>query len=542
MIVFCNGNKINLTQNEFLSSGGEGEIYNKSNTIYKIYFSKIDSKKENKLKQLSILNKKNIIAPKEVLYSTNNEAIGYTMSFVDNASSLALLFTNSFKKRNNISEKHLESIFLNMSETIKFIHDKEILIVDGNELNYLISNKDWSTPYFIDVDGYQTKDSPTTAIMPSIQDFLNKDFTKNSDWYSFAVLMFQLYTGIHPYKGTHPKYKKDDIVSRCKDKISVFNKDVSYPPFVNLNIIPSNLNDWFVRIFEKGERLLPPNLIINNAPAPQTTKNYTTKIIKTLYKSFDEKINRFFFISGVSIFSLESKYIINNNTILKKNKNELFIIDEGNIISITKESDKYKFHNEKNSVIVGDKMSIINNRIFVLKNNLLLEYELNKFSKTPTFKSNWNVLSSIKFYGNCLYMNSFGKAVFYIPETNIDKKLLHIIKIKELDNNKIIDVYYENNTLIAISLNKIYYKSVVKFDDLFQDYKIFQEECSLQEINATVIPNGMSVILNDCDLELSAKNNTDRKLVDANIDLQLTHISKTIYGYKDNEIFQLSMS
>ena len=96
MKVFCSGKEIILKDSDFIASGGEGSVYKKSNTIYKIYLSQIDKNKEKKLKDLSVLTKSNVISPKEILYSAKNDPIGYTMPFVSNSSSIALLFTNSF--------------------------------------------------------------------------------------------------------------------------------------------------------------------------------------------------------------------------------------------------------------------------------------------------------------------------------------------------------------------------------------------------------------------------------------------------------------
>jgi len=126
-------------------------------------------------------------------------------------------------------------------------------------MNFLVSKK-FDDVLFIDADSYQTKSFPATAIMPSIKDWKvqNNKFTTDSDWYSFGVVTFQMWTGIHPYKG---RYKKKPMTfeERIQHGISVFNQDVGIPkaayPF---DMIPKGYREWYEAVFEKGRRCAPP--------------------------------------------------------------------------------------------------------------------------------------------------------------------------------------------------------------------------------------------------------------------------------------------
>ena len=64
--------------------------------------------------------------------------------------------------------------------------------------------------------------------MMSIRDPLTpkNGFNKLTDWYSYAIVTFQMYIGIHPFKGIHPDYKPKDLELRMKDGASVFDKKV----------------------------------------------------------------------------------------------------------------------------------------------------------------------------------------------------------------------------------------------------------------------------------------------------------------------------
>ena len=208
--------KVDLSENkDFKTQGGEGKIYIKNNVVYKIYIDYTKTIKKEKIKELSVLQHKNIIKPDNIIWTNQkkNKMIGYTMKYIENTEPLCKYFTNSFQNANNITSKNILELVYRLQETIHYIHTNKILIVDGNEFNYLVTNKT-QMPYFIDVDSYQTPSFPATAIMPSIRDWHTKGFNELSDWYSFAIIACQLFIGIHPYKGTHPNFSKKDLESR----------------------------------------------------------------------------------------------------------------------------------------------------------------------------------------------------------------------------------------------------------------------------------------------------------------------------------------
>ncbi|MCK9577488.1 MAG: protein kinase, partial [Clostridia bacterium] len=455
--VFCNGNDISLSDTDYITAGGEGSIYNHNGLIYKIYLKSISQKQEQKLKYLSILKKDNIIAPKGVVYSKNGEPVGYTMNFVDNASSLALLFTRTFKNRNNISIDNCKNIFTNMRDTIKYIHENNILIVDGNELNYMIDNSTFSKAYFLDVDSYQTKDFPATAIMPTIKDYCSSSFSDKTDWYSFAVIMFQLFTGIHPYKGIHPVYNYktnqsgskmqiDNISERCIHKISVFNKDVKYPPTTNINDMPDTLKQWFFSIFEKGERTAPPEDISGMIKiSPDITINYSNTLKETLYKEYDSDIIKVLFINGQLLVATKERYYLDNIESVKKYKKEAPIVytvnSSSQILHITMKNNSVVCNDNEFTVPDIKNITIIKNRIFVLSDKLE-ELSFNKYTNNLYVKTYWQApVFASKFFVNCIFVDCFGSAMFYIPETKDNNDVLYTTRIKELNGHTIIDAF-----------------------------------------------------------------------------------------------------
>jgi len=255
--VQINGKTITLNKRDFLAQGGEGSVYAKGKQAFKIYTDRSKMIPAGKIRELSVLSSPNVIKPEEIIYS-GKKAIGYTMRHIPKNVSLCQVFTKAFKDRNGVTPEMSFGMVQNMRDTVDHIHSNNILVVDLNEMNFLTS-KDFKQVFFIDVDSYQTTTYSATAIMESIRDRHAKagEFSTNTDWFSFAVVSFQVFTGIHPYKGKHSKLKGFD--ARMGGNVSVFNSSVAMPkcclPF---NVIPSNWRDWYKAVFEDGLRCAPP--------------------------------------------------------------------------------------------------------------------------------------------------------------------------------------------------------------------------------------------------------------------------------------------
>lgn len=264
MKIQVNSQTISITKKDFLSSGGEGSVYVKGRTAYKIYTDRSRMIPLGKINELSVLSDSRIIKPKDVIYS-KGQPIGYTMRFIKDTYSLCQLFTKTFKDRHNLSADKCLDLIKMMQETIHHIHNNKILIVDVNEMNFL-ANKKFDNVYFIDVDSYQTESYPATALMDSIRDRHNSRFNTGTDWFSFAIISFQLLIGIHPYKGKHPTIRGLD--NRMQENVSVFNKEVRVPKScLSFSIIPDPYKSWYIDVFDNGLRESPPSKDVKAAAA-----------------------------------------------------------------------------------------------------------------------------------------------------------------------------------------------------------------------------------------------------------------------------------
>ena len=254
------GPAIYLNPSEYVTSGGEGAIYLKKNEVFKVYTGDEDRaylEEKVGLLQAFLPYDSTIVCPREILYDDAGRVMGYTMPYVK-GEPLVRFFTNDYRMKNGYDElKTIRTVEV-MRNIVRAAHMHHAVMVDANEMNYLMVSG--HKPVVIDVDSWQIGRFKATVIMPSIRDHHTKDFCADSDWFSWAVVTFQLFTGIHPYKGRHPKYKPFDFLQRMKDNVSVFNPDTHLPASArDFGLIPKGLKDWYVEVFENKARLAPPD-------------------------------------------------------------------------------------------------------------------------------------------------------------------------------------------------------------------------------------------------------------------------------------------
>ncbi|MCK5616441.1 hypothetical protein KAR91_82020, partial [Candidatus Pacearchaeota archaeon] len=263
-----------LKDNNFVGSGGEAAVHKQGGHAIKVYHDVGKTLPKKKIIELGVIKPTNVLKPLHSVYDINtNNLIGYAMQFVDDTHPICKLFTKSFRNKHNISHKMIYKLVNSIQETTAAIHSDKCLIVDFNEMNLLTSN-DFKIPYFIDVDSYQTPSFPATALMASIRDYSSPEgqFSVYTDWFAFGIMAFQLYIGIHPFKGRHPNYKPGEWQKRMEDGISVFDKDVQLPPVCNpFAVIPPRHKAWLIDTFVKNNRSEPPR-IDSSAPIAMEVK------------------------------------------------------------------------------------------------------------------------------------------------------------------------------------------------------------------------------------------------------------------------------
>jgi hypothetical protein len=295
-----------LLQRDYLAEGGEGVVYAVGGTAYKIYKDPARALPPGKIGELRSIPHADVIKPLDVILDPKlHTPIGYTMRMVRDTRVLVEHFPRAFRERHGIKPEDSAKLVLALRERMAAVHAAGVLAVDFNEYNTLVGG-DNVTPYLIDVDSYQTKSYRATALMESVRDRHSPQgtFTEGTDWFAFACVAFQVFVGIHPYKGrvkSNPKMTWDE---RFLANLSVLSPGVSVPPpTLPFGVIPQNFRDWFEAVLDRGERIPPPkdliNTIILTAPVVQQSP-IIGLLVKELLQA-KSKIRHYFSIGQASV-------------------------------------------------------------------------------------------------------------------------------------------------------------------------------------------------------------------------------------------------
>jgi len=546
---------VDLTDSNFITEGGEGKIYGKQGVVYKIYFDSKKVIKQAKIDDLIALDKNNILRPLDIVLDSHKVPIGFTMRWVKNVIAICKLFTNDFRNRMGVTPEMINELVTNLAKDIQFIHEKKCLIVDANEMNFLVDSN-YITPYFIDVDSYQTEHFPATAISPAIQDYHTKGFSEYTDWFSFAIIAFQLFIGIHPYKGTHPKYKKFDLEKRMIDNVSVLNSKVSLPSSVrDLSYIPTNYKDWFYNMFEKGERNLPPAItgvifVVKKARVVQGTDQFEIELIKTFSSEIIRYENEVVFLESHAYYK---NYAIRSTrsteAVFTRVSNDLIFVDIVNhklkIKQLMKEETECNYD-------ATDKM-IFNNSIFILNNDKIFEIELQEFSGklVPYVKSNWNVLpNATTVFKGVIYQNILGVPYLMVPYYMANGKTACFMNpINELKGYKVLEAKRDGHVVMVIAnKNNKYDRFVFIFGSEYKDYRCRKDEdVSFHVPNFVTLENGIAVCITEEDkVEIfnSLSSKDDVKIVEdpeITFDMKLYKKGANVFIVRENQLFSFKM-
>ncbi len=557
MEVIVEGKKVSLTQKDYVTQGGEGKIFQKGSVAYKIYEDLKKMIPVGKIQELGELNVPEVVCPKEIIYSTKKEIVGFTMDWLgDDNYALCKMFTNTFRDSNGITNDHVIELVENIKNIIIApIHAANCLMVDGNELNYLVK-PDFVTPLFIDVNSYQTQSFPPTAIMPSIRDWKNKDeFSELSDWFSFAIVSFQLFIGIHPYKGKHKDYKKNDFENRVKDSVSVFNKDVRLPPPArDFDLIPSDYKDWYYKLFEEGQRLPPPKMPggLKQIQVKVVMVNSTNNFEIIEIKEFEGDIvyhNESITKTKEKLYIGNADYKVGNDVEVLfspfKNEPVLCKIDKGTVLLKTLNGAKIQQIN----LVCTDKM-IINDALFIKNMSQLTEIQFSDSGQIiPLVQQVWNIeTKSSKLFSNIVVQSVLGRAYVCIPLPQYKQSSFIIKDIPELDRKQIIDAKHENHVCMFITNESgIYNKYIVVFTDDYNSYVVREfEDIDYAPLNFIVLQSGVCISIREDDVvEIFhyAHPTKVKEIKDPNVDstMRLCKRGMEVRFFKGNKLFSFKI-
>jgi len=567
MKVFPRGQAaVDLTQRDFIAQGGEGKIFIKNGVAYKIYENPADMIPEGKIRELATLVDPHIIKPELPILDAKNKLIGYTMKYVDNAIALCMLFTKTYRTANHITPEVMNDLVRKLQALVNYVHKRSILIIDLNELNFLVDQL-YKSIYAIDVNSYSTKNYPATVIMPSVQDRHSTTFNEGTDWFSFGVVSFQMLTGIHPYQGNHPDFKhlpvNERLEERMKKNVSVFHKDATWPAAAqSFDLIPPILRSWYEAVFERGERIAPPD---DYAAAVAVIAKIKAIVGSNLFMI--EPLGEYegsildIRVSGPSRIVHTDKCIYLNKQKIDYSNNKLKIgftqrmnrpvgayLDDKTvkIIDIVKMT--------THTLGYGDDLFAYGNRLYVKNGDSISEVVFTEFGDTyiPTTKVVGQVNDlphATKVCDGVVIQSLLGRFFAMIfPDSGVS----HQIPLPELDGFRLIDAKYEHQVLVTVVEKAgVYDRFVFRFASNFKAYDTRKtEKVSYSGINFTVGDHGACILMNEDEkIELfAAQNAGDIKIMDdpaLDSDMRLYHDGAKILFVKTNrnmsKLFSITM-
>lgn len=552
--------EIRLGRSDFKAQGGEGAIYVKGSTAYKIYANPQRTISRGKMLELSVLDHPNIIRPLDLIIDRQNIPVGYSMRYVGRSYALCQLFPRAFRSRNSLTPETTLSLVRTLQEGVKHVHSKGVLIVDLNELNFLVS-EDFNDLFFIDVDSYQTPSFPATGLMESVRDRYALVFTVNSDWFSFAVVSFQMFVGIHPFKGTYPPLqnipdKEKKLDARMRANVSVLRAGVSVPasclPF---SLIPSNYLDWYRAIFEEGKRLPPPDnvqsTVVVSAQTAKVNPDHSCLEI-TEVGEFDSEIIRH---DGVITITQQSIYFDG-----KQYRRPQFDVQVAvtprlrHLVVAFRQGTKLTLRNltldqDIDFEVEVEELTVSNGQLYLKQqeNIFALEFVELKQKVLVGLRQVANAtMRSTRMFEGLAIQNLLGANYASIPASG---GICHQVRLTEFDGYQIFDARLERCVLMVLGTRQGQYDLLIfRFASDFGSYDLrVVQTVSSSSINFVVLDSGVVLRITDDDrLEIFSriKGSTNIRLVQdeaVQSDARLFHIGAQALIARGNALYKIKM-
>jgi hypothetical protein len=504
------GGEVRLGASDFKAQGGEGSIYVKGARAYKIYADARRAIPPAKIQELSSLTLPNIIRPLELLLDAKGQPAGYSMRAVGRSYALCQLFPRAFRRRHNLSPDAALGLVRRMQEGVGHVHSKGVLVVDLNELNFLVA-EDFSEVYFIDVDSYQTPSFPASVLMESVRDRHARRFSNGSDWFSFAVVSFQTFVGIHPFKGSYPPLqgladKAGLLDARMRANVSVLRPEVTVPasclPF---SVIPPAYLDWYHAVFDEGKRLPPPDdvrVVVAIAPPAPPTRAGSSAFDITSVKEFDDEIVR----HDGTITVTRSSVHFGGERFAKPRADALVVLTPrlGHLVAAYVEGDALRLRDltagrDLSLSVGGEEIALCGGGLYVkqAENIFAVEFLEHAGRVSPGVRAAANVMmKSTRMFEGLAVQNMLGAhyaSVFSAPGA------CHQLRLTELDGYQLLDARLCRSVLVAVGARAGRYDRLVfRFAEDFGSYDSrVVTDVSSTDINFTVLDNGVVLQLTD---------------------------------------------
>jgi hypothetical protein len=561
---------LTLRDSDYVTAGGEGSIYKANATVVKLYTDPLKMARDGmaeKVKLLKNLNHPSIVAPQGLVLDEQGKPLGFYMPWVE-GEPLSRVFVTDFRTRTNFGDKQAMILVNEMRESVRHAHSQQAVMVDANELNWLVGlqNPTKPQPYIIDVDSWAVGKWPAKVIMPSIRDWHASHFDEKTDWFAWGVVTFQVFTGIHPYKGGLDGYKPGALEQRMKANASVFTQGVRLPQAVrDFATIPGPLLDWYQATFQQGARTLPPS------PFDTTKLAQAAKVMRTV-------------MTATGALKYQKLFGRTNDPVLRVWPSGAAWLGSGIVVDLETGQNLHAITSADAEVVRmgngwlladwqsnnGPKLLVFTyvegqtatslsltmqvrrlfragDRLFAVTDRELVELQLRVLGKPLlTLGQRWSIMpNAMQWFEGVAVADMLGASFLYLPVGNNG---MVQVRVPELDGLKPLVAKAGNRFVSIIGVNRQgdYQKLELTFSADYQTYKLWQGGIDTPNLNAALLPKGVTAaVLDDGELTIFVPTSgTLNKIKDRGITtaINLTHWGDKVVYLQDGNVWQVSTS
>lgn len=525
---------LTLQPSHYVTSGGEGSIYRVGDTVIKIYADAEKMRREGMSEKLLLLSRfthESIVAPEGVVTDQSGKLIGFFMPFAP-GEPLSRVFTNDFRQRESFGDRHATELVSRMRDATEFAHQGGAVMVDANELNWLayLRGAKGPLPRVIDVDSWAIGRFPARVIMPSIRDWHTGGFTSASDWFAWGIVTFQIWSGIHPYKGTLDGFAPGDLEARMKANKSVFTKGVRLNRAVrDFSVIPSPLLAWYEATFETNERTKPPSPFEVGIATPRAglilrvvTTDKTSLVFEKLFDEVGNPVLRVFPCGVIltrdgRLIDLKSKRTIGK---LSSADGEVIKVDGGWLSGgVSSGRPLLEYTNEATGVaeelplpIAAESFLRSGNRLFAITERGITEIVFSIFGKPVlSIGKTWSVLPATKWFDGVGVEDALGAMFLTVP---FGEEACAVIRSKELDGLTPLLGTAEARFAAVVTVDRAgrYERHEFTFDREYRSYVHVKSAVDTPSLNMAILPKGVAASIEN-DGELTVLVPTSGKVV-----------------------------
>jgi len=299
-IISDSGGVYTLSNAAYIDGGKDGEVFKlDKDVVVKMYPQyPIEASMREKLSTLCSQSKNFhnlVVAPLQLVHlagQSKTQSAGFIMKYIQQAKPINCL---SWKPSISPTEEPLfdqmiANLLYEVSEALESLHANRVFVCDLKPQNILVSNL---RPYLIDFDSCSIPNYPGESFTiqyldPRIREHVpdavgpNEEFSALSDWWALAVIAFELFMGVSPWSGNHPKYRKEPYVFRSFNYSAVILDPMVQPHKFDMRNPEwlegkPKIKNYFKQIFSSDKNSRVPMFDVLDAYFPRDEISHRTQ-------------------------------------------------------------------------------------------------------------------------------------------------------------------------------------------------------------------------------------------------------------------------